>query len=111
MTTKAITAFVVDPSEWNTTGTVTSMGKFTDTASVLISHSVFTINDRKLAIRVINTTESPYKIRKNTQIAEFSVATPQQSNYTKPVDTATLIMISGGDPDFTTNLIQLHRTG
>ena len=36
-TTKAITAFVEHNSEWNTTGTVTPVEKFTKTASLIIS--------------------------------------------------------------------------
>ena len=75
MTTKTITAFVDHVSEWNTTGTVTPVEKFTETASLLLSYSMSTIIDRKIAVRVTNTTESPYTINKNTQIAGFSVVT------------------------------------
>ena len=76
MTTKTVTAFVDHVSEWNTTGTVTPVEKFTEKASLIISHSMSTIIDRKIAVRVTNTTESPYTINKNTQIAEFSIVTP-----------------------------------
>ena len=102
MTTKTITAFVDHLSEWITTGTVTPVEKFTETASLIISHSMSTIFDRKIAVRVTNTRESPYTINKNTQIAEFSVVTPEQSKFTKSVDMAILSMIPGGDPDLTT---------
>ena len=83
MTTKTITAFVDHISELNTTGTVTPVEKFTKNASLIISHSMSTITDRKIAARVTNTTESPYTINKNTQIAEFSVVTPEQSKFIK----------------------------
>ena len=62
MTTKTITAYVDHVSEWNTTGTVTPVGKFTEAASLIISHSMSTIIDRKIAVRVTNTTESLYTI-------------------------------------------------
>ena len=110
MTTKTITAFVDHISEWNTTGTVTPVEKFTESASLIISHSMSTIIDRKIAIRVTNTTESPYTINKNTQIAEFSVVTPEQSKFIKPVDMAILSMIPEGDPDLITYLNELLRT-
>ena len=110
MTTKTITEFVDHSSEWNTTGTVTPVEKFTEAASLIISHSMSTIFDRKIAVRVTNTTQSPYTINKNTQIAEFSVLTPEQSKFTKPVDTAILIMIPEGDPDLVTYLTELLRT-
>ena len=109
-TTKTVTAFIDHPSKWNTTGTVTPFEKFTETASLLISHSMSTIIDRRIAVRVTNTTESPYLIKKHTQIAEFSVVTPEQSKYIKPLDMAILSMIPQDDPDLTAYLNELLRT-
>ena len=40
MTRKTITAFVDHSSEWNTTGTETPVEKFTEAASLIISHSM-----------------------------------------------------------------------
>ena len=110
MTTKTITAFADHSSEWNSAGTVTPVEKFTEAASLIISHSMSTIIDRKIAVRVTNTTESPYTINKNTQIAEFSVLTPEQSKFIKSVDTAILSMIPEGDPNLVTYLTELLRT-
>ena len=109
-TTKTITAFNDHPSKWNTTGTVTPLEKFTETASLLISHSMSTIIDKRIAVRVTNTTESPYLIKKHTEIPEFSVVTPEQSKHIKPVDMAILSMIPQGDPDLTAYLNELLRT-
>ena len=109
-TTKTITAFIDHPSKWNTTGTVTPLEKFTETASLLISHSMSTIIDKRIAVRVNNTTESPYLIKKHTQIAEVSVVFPQQSKHIKPVDMAILSMIPQGDRDLTAYLNELLRT-
>ena len=110
MTTRTITAFVDHSSEWNTTGTVTPVEKFTEAASLILSYSISKIINRKIAVRVTNTTESPYTINKNTEIAEFSVLTPKQSKLIKPVDTAILSMIPKGDPDLVTYLTELLRT-
>ena len=110
MTTKTITAFVDHSSELKTTGTVTSVEKFTEAASLILSHSMSKIIDRKIAVIVTNTTESPYTINKNTQTAEFSVLTPEQSKFFKPVDTAILSMIPEGNPDLDTYLTELLRT-
>ena len=110
VTTKTVTAFIDHPSKWNTTGTVTPLEKFTETASLLISHSMSTIIDKRVAVRVTNTTESPYLIKKHTQIAEFSVVTPEQSKHIKPVDMAILSMIPQDDPDLTAYLNELLRT-
>ena len=110
MTTKTIKAFVDHISEWNTTGTVTPVEKITKAASLIISHSMSTIFDRKKAVRLTNRTESPYTVNKNTQIAEFSVVTPEHSKFIKPVDTPILSMIPEGDPDLVTYLTELLRT-
>ena len=110
MTTKTITAFVDHVSEWKTTGTVTPVEKFTETASLIITHSMSTKSDRKVAVRVTNTTESPYTINKNTQIAEFSVVTPEQYKFIKPVGMAILSMIPEGDTDLITYITELFKT-
>ena len=109
-TTKTITAFIDHPSKWNTTGTVTPLEKFTETASLLISHSISTIIDKRIAVRVTITAESPYLIKKHTKIAEFSVVTPEQSKHNKSVDMAILSMIPQGDPDLTAYSNELLRT-
>ena len=110
VTTKTITAFIYHPSKWNTTGTVTPLEKFTETANLLISHSMPSIIDKRIAVRATNTTESPYLFKKHTQIAEFSVVTPEQSKHIKPVDMAILSMIPQDDPDLTAYLNELLRT-
>ena len=109
-TTKTITAFIDYLSKWNTTGTVTPLEKFTETAGLLISHSLSTISDKRKAVKVNNTTESPYLIKKHTQIAEFSVVTPEQTKHIKPVDMAILRMIPQGDHDLTAYLNELLGT-
>ena len=109
-TTKTITAFIDNPSRWDTTGTVTPLENFTETASLLISHSMSTIKDKSIAVGVTNTTESRYLINKHTQIAEFSVVTPEQSKHIKPVDMAMLSMSPQGEPDLTAYLNELLRT-
>ena len=55
-TTKTITAFADHPSKWNTTGTVTPLETFTETASLLISRSMSTRIDKRIVGRVTNTT-------------------------------------------------------
>ena len=77
MTIKTITRFVDHLSEWNTTGTINPVGKFTEAASLILSYSISTIIGRTIAVRVTNTTESAYTIKMNTQIADFSVVTPE----------------------------------
>ena len=108
-TTKTITVFIHHPSKWNTKGTVTPLEKFTETASSLISQSMSTRIDKRIAVRETNTTESPCLIIKHTHIAKFSVVTPEQSKHNKPVYMAILSMIPQGDLDLTAYLNELLR--
>ena len=71
-TTKTITAFIDHLSKWNTTGTVTPLEKFTETACLLISYSMSTMIDKRIAVGVTKTTESPYLIEKKTQRLQSS---------------------------------------
>ena len=82
-TTKTITAFVDHLWEWNKTGTVTPVENITDAASLLLSHSISTFIDRKTAVKVTNTAETPFTINTNTQIAVYSVVTPEESKFFK----------------------------
>ena len=109
-TTKTITTFSDHPSKWNTTGTVTPLEQFTERASLLTSHSMSTIIDKRIAFRVTITRESTYLVKKHTHIADFSVVIPDQSKYIKPVDMAILSMIPQDDPDLTAYLNELLRT-
>ena len=43
-------------------------------------------------------------------MAEFSVVTPEQFKFIKPVDTANLSLIPEGNPDLTTYLSELLKT-
>ena len=108
-TTKTITAFIDLSSKWNTTGTVTPLEKFTETAILLTSHSMSTIIDKRIA--VINhyngITISDQRTHTN---CEFAVVTPEPSKHIKPVDQAILSMIPQGDPDLTAYLNKLLRT-
>ena len=67
-TTKTVTAFIDHPSKWKTTGTVTPLEMFTETACLLISHSMSTIVDKRIAVSVTNTTASPYHIKKTHRL-------------------------------------------
>ena len=60
--------------------------------------------DKLVAVKITNTTVSPYLIEKNTQIAEFNVVTPEQSKHNKPGDMAILSMIPQGEHGLTAKL-------
>ena len=109
-TMKTITDFDSQPSEWNTTGTVISLEKITETAFLLISHSMSTIFDKTVAVRVTNAADSPNSIENKTQIAQLAVVTPEQSMFIKAVDVAIPSTIPEGDPRLPIFWNELFRT-
>ena len=50
--------------------------------------ALVTLNDGNISIPVNNFTDQPYKLKKGLHIASFSVMTPEQIKYVKPVDPA-----------------------
>ena len=72
-----------------------------------------TIIAKRVKVRKTNTPERTYTIRKNTHVAAFSVLTPEQSKFTRPVDMAVLKMTPGRDAELTTNrheVLEINKT-
>ena len=69
-----------------------------------------TIFDERVAVRVTDTMESPTRIKKNTQVADLSVVTPDQSKLYKPINMAIPCTILQGYPDLTAHLNEFLRT-
>ena len=82
----------------------------TETVSLQIAYSKSPTICMKIAVGVNITTESPFLKKINTQIVEFSIVSPEQSKFIKPVDMAILSMIPEGDPDLATYFNERLRT-
>ena len=110
--TYTITTSVDHPSECKTTGTVTPLEKVhgnSQSADFSLNVDNKWEEEKKVAVRVNNTMETPYLIIRNTQITEFSVVTPEQARFVRPLDTAILSLIPGGDSYLTGYLSELLR--
>ena len=109
LTRKTIAAFVDHLSQRHTTYTVNHLKNFTETVSLLISHSMSSIIDRKVATRVKNATVSPYTIKKDINFGflsgESGVIQVHQTSRN-----GIFSMIWEGDPDLVTYLNELVRT-
>ena len=101
MATKTITVLLISNQK-------AKQRKTTKTTGLLISSQCQHCLTNK-AVRVANTAESFYTIKKKKSNEEFSVVTPQQSNFIKPVDTPTIVIIPEGTPDLTTYLNEQLR--
>ena len=71
---------------------------------------MLTMIDKKVAVTLPSTTDSPSLIKKSKQFAEFFVVTPEHSKLIKPVDMATLSMVPEDDSDLSSYLKDLQST-
>ena len=72
-----------------------------------------TLNDGSISIPVNNFTDHPYKLKKGLHIANFSVMTPEQMKYVKPVDPASTRHLLQNDQEqaahYVSSLIKTNR--
>ena len=75
--------------------------------------ALVTLNDGNIMIPVNNFTDHPYKLKKGLHIANFSVMTPEQMKYVKPVDPASTWHLLQNDQEqaahYISSLIKTNR--
>ena len=59
-------------------------------AHIAFCSALVTLNDGIISIPVDNFADHPYKLKRGLDIANFSVMTPEQMEYVKPVDAASI---------------------
>ena len=67
--------------------------------------ALVTLNDGNILIPVNNFTDRPYQLKKELNIANFSVMTPEQINYVKPVDLASTSHLLQNDQEQATHYV------
>ena len=75
--------------------------------------ALVSLNDSNITIPVNNFTDHPYKLKKGLHIANFSVLTPEQMKYVKPVDPASTWHLLQNDQEqaahYVSSLIKMNR--
>ena len=75
--------------------------------------ALVTLNDGNILISASNFTDHPYKLKKGLHIANFSVMTPEQMKYVKPVDPASTWHLLQNDQEqaahYVSSLIKTNR--
>ena len=89
-TTQTITGSTDIPSNVDTTGVINPL---------VVASSISTASNRKIDIRVTNTTPTPYTIKRNTTIAEFKILSPEEAKELKPLNTAALKLLAEDDSE------------
>ena len=75
--------------------------------------ALVTLNNGSISIPVNNSTDHPYKLKKGLHIANFSVMTPEQMKYVKPIDPASTWHLLQNDQEqavhYVSSLIKTNR--
>ena len=75
--------------------------------------ALVTLNNGSIAIPLNNFTDHPYKLKKGLHIANFSVMTPEQMKYVKPIDPASTWHLLQNDQEqaahYISSLIKTNR--
>ena len=73
----------------NVTGILQPSNDLAEDGDITFCAALVTLTQGQVAIHVNNFTDQPYTLKKCSQIANFSVLTPEQMKYVKPIDPVT----------------------
>ena len=73
--------------------------------------AITTARDKKVAIKIANTTDFPYTIAADTKIADLQILKPEETKMIRPVDIAALNFLTENDDVVTyiNSLAQVER--
>ena len=98
-TTQTITGSTDIPSNVDTTDVINPATNHCSGDPLVVASSISTASNRKIDIRVTNTTPTPYTIKRNTTIAEFKILSPEEAKELKPLNTAALKVLAEDDSE------------
>ena len=98
-TTQTITGSTDIPTNVDTTGVINPATNHCSGDPLVVASSISTASNRKIDIRVTNTTPTPYTIKRNTTIAEFKILSPEGAKDLKPLNTAALKVLAEDDSE------------
>ena len=98
-TTQTVTGYTDISSNIDTTGVINPATNYCSGDALVVASSISTASNRKIDVRVTNTTPTPYTINMNTTIAEFKIMSPEEAKELKPLNTAALKVLTEDDSE------------
>ena len=95
--TRIIYASIPVSNEHPTTGTIRPLPQFEKCAKLIVAPAITTARDKKVAIKIDNTTDFPYTISTDTKLAELQILKPEETKMIRPVDIAALNLLTDHD--------------
>ena len=79
------------------TGTIQPLPQFDECAKLIVAPAITTARDKKVPIKIANTTDFPYKIATDTKVAELQILKPEETKMIRPVDIAAVNLLTEHD--------------
>ena len=71
-------------------GTIQPLPQFDECAKLIVAPTITTARDKKVALKLDDTTDFPYTISADTKLAELQILKPEETKLTRPVDIAAI---------------------
>ena len=96
---RIIYASIPVSTEHPMTGTIQPLPQFEfdECAKIIVAPAITTARDKKVPIKIANTTDFPYTIATDTKIAELQILKPEETKMIRPVDIAALNLLTEHD--------------
>ena len=92
--TRTIYASIPVSAEHPITGTIQPLPLFDECAKLIVAPAITTARDKKVPIKIANTTDFPYTIATDTKIAELQILKPAETKMIRPFDIAALNLLT-----------------
>ena len=81
------------------TGILQPSNTLTDDGDIAFCAALVTLTNGQVSVHLNNFTDSPYTLKRGTQVANFTVLTPEQMKYVKPIDPVTTWHLLQDNPE------------
>ena len=81
------------------TGILQPSNTLTDDGDIAFCAALVTLTNDQVSVHLNNFTASPYTLKRGTQVANFTVLTPEQMTYVKPIDPVTTWHLLQDNPE------------
>ena len=109
--TRTIYASIPVSTEHPITGTIQPLPQFDECAKLIVAPAIAAVRDKKVPIKISNTTDFPYTIATDTKVAELQILKPEETKMIRPVHIAALNLLTEHDDVVTyiDALLQVER--
>ena len=95
--TRIIHASITVSTDHPITGTIQPLPQYDENAKLIIAPAITTARDKRVPIKIANTTDFPYTITPHTKLVELQILKPEETKSIRPVDLAALNLLTEHD--------------